>query len=258
MNKILSLIFLFTFVLTGSSCTSTSGKYKKNLERRNLDEYFIGSGVVRYFLPDLPDWANYSQTASCKRQESIRYLHFNRLKKSFAMNYNSSVQLQYMFNREYKKLTDLHKVKYLPLKDEEKLFYDISDKINANIYPFRIPKFKRLHMIWIDPFLRMRDGNSELKKIMSKSSMSKGHPIFVSMCLNSNEILSMITKNKLSGNIRIIPHEMFSAFSVDGVMNTSLQLNFSEIIPKDKSIYLFLPKKETPKEFIGKFKIKRY
>ena len=54
------------------------------LKRRNLDEYYVGSGVVRYFLADVPLWANFSSIANCHRKTPKRFFNMKSVRDSFS------------------------------------------------------------------------------------------------------------------------------------------------------------------------------
>ena len=75
MKKIIGLIM---FVIL-SSCTS-------GLKSRDIEQYYTSSGIEKYFLSDIPEWANFSQSAGCFRTKGIRYFDVNALMKSYSMN----------------------------------------------------------------------------------------------------------------------------------------------------------------------------
>jgi hypothetical protein len=239
-------------------CSSTDAD--KHMKRRNLDEYFSGSGVVRYFLSDLPNWANFSQTASCQRSISPRYLNINTLISSYSYKYEEAIQLQYMYNVEMNKLKKRTEAEYLPFSDEEKLFFTLSDKVQADIRTFRAPKFKRVNFIWIDPLLKSKAGNEKLVSLLNGAAMDEGHPVLISLCLNHFEIEAYLSKRGLHNrNIRYIPYEMFSSYSVKGVQEPIFQLHIDQLFKKDQKLFLYIPKgSNKPSEFVGKFSVQRF
>ncbi|MFT6546407.1 MAG: hypothetical protein ACJAT2_003754, partial [Bacteriovoracaceae bacterium] len=249
------LKFLLIGLLFLLGCSTTDAD--KQLKRRNLDEYFSGSGVVKYFLSDLPNWANFSQTASCQRTISPRYLNINTLISSYSYKYEEAVQLQYMYNVEMNKLKKRTESEYLPFSDEEKLFFTLSDKIQADIRTFRAPTFKRVNLIWIDPLLKNKNGYERLMGLLNGEAMEKGHPVLISLCMNHFEFEDYLSKRGLlNRNIRYIPYEMFSAFSVKGEQEPIFQLHINEFFKNDQRLFLYIPKGSiNPSEFVGKFKL---
>lgn len=249
------LIILSFFIL---GCASTEAD--KQLKRRNLDDYFSSSGVVRYFLSDLPNWANFSQTASCHRSVSARYFNMSTLLKSYGYKYEQAVQLQYMFNVEMNKLKQRTEAEFLPFSDEEKLFFTLTDKIQAEIRTFRVPTFKRVNLIWIDPLLKSKEEEKRLINLLNSSVMDSGHPVMVSMCLNHFEFEKYLSsKGLMNRNIRYIPHEMFSPYNAKGEKDTNFQLHLKKLFKKDQKIYLYLPTGiSKPSEIVGKLPVNRY
>ena len=232
----------------------------KNLKRRNSDEYFIGSGVVSYFLPDIPEWANFNSSSLCKRNFPIRYLNFKKLRESFSFSYEQAIQFQYLFNMENEKLKRVSGVHFLPFKDEESLFYTVLDQVQAGLVAFRKPKFNSVNLVWIDGFLKERNGIKKLKRLMKSSHMDKGHPVFISLCMTHEEIRNFQQKNKMVDyNARVIPYEMFSPFGPINKFENKFSLSFEKMFKKKQKLNLFIPKKEQlPQEFEGKFIVHKY
>lgn len=249
-------ILILAFIL--SACASNDAD--KQSKRRNLDDYFSSSGVVRYFLSDLPNWANFSQTAACQRSISPRYFNMSTLLKSYGYEYEQAIQLQYMFNVEMNKLKQRTEAKFLPFSDEEKLFFTLTDKIQADIRTFRIPKFKRVNIIWIDPILKSKAKEKKLIDLLKSAEMDSGHPVMVSMCLNHFEFEKYLSdKGLMNRNIRYMPHEMFSPYTDKGVKLPLFQLYLNKIFKKEQKIFLYLPNGVSrPSEIVGKIPVKRY
>jgi hypothetical protein len=222
-----------------------------------MDQYFVSSGVTRYFLPDLPKWANYSQSADCRRETNVRYFNVEKLRKSFAIDYVQALQLQLMFNVERTKLLNSSGLDALPLKDEEKLFFNVSEKIQSRVYTSRLPDFKRVNLVWIDQFIADKDNKNKLKKLMKSEAMMKGHPVFVSLCLSYSEVEQFLQKIGMGyQNIRIISFEMFSPYNGELLLENRLLINFNNLFFKEQKLYLYLPTKKRPIEFEGNLNVK--
>jgi hypothetical protein len=233
--------------------------HTQELKKRNLGEYFQNSEVVRYLLPPLPEWANKSQSGRCSRGDSINYLKLDDLMTSFSLSYAQAIQFQYMYNIEAKKLKNKSSIKYLPFKENEKLFYAVSDRIKSNIFLFIPPRYNRIHLVWIDNAVTRQKELKKLKKLMKSRKMELGHPIFVSLCLNKKQLEIFHQKNRFSDDIKLISFEMFSPFSARGRMRFFNSLNFSKFFnKKGLKLYLFQSNKNVPDEFVGRFKTKFY
>lgn len=236
-----------------------AGCAQNGMERRNLDQYFMASGITRYFLPDLPDWANYSQSANCHRKQSIRYFDMKKLRDSFSLSYTQSIHFQVMFNLEREEQLKLTSLDALPLKEEEKVFYTVSDKVQSGAFSVRLPTFKRVNLVWIDPLTKSEQGIKKLKELVSSDVMNVGHPVFVSLCMGQHELEHFMTSQNMHYlNIRKISYEFFTLYGIDKVMNSKLGLDFSEIFDETQKLYLYSPLKNVPIEFEGKYNVKNF
>ena len=223
---------------------------KSNFKMRDTRKYFPGSETNRYFLPNLPDWINFSQTAGCRRKVSIRYLDILKLQRSFSLKHTQGIQLQYMFNKILEQIRREKDIKLIPFDREEKIFYDVSNKIQSGILAFRKPSFKQINLVWVDPLL---SHPAKLADMLNQSFMVKGHPVLISLCKSYFEMEAFLQKNHLSDqNIRIMPLEMFSVFDPQGRMMPSFHLHLPSFFDKKQKLHLFIPGKTKPSELSGK------
>ncbi len=249
------IIFSFIYLLLSSCAITTRSKNSAGADagfgRRRVEEYFVSSGVERYFLPEVPYWANFSEEARCRRKTPIKFFAMDALRSSLRLDYEESIQLQLMFNDEVQKIKTEKQIAHIPFENEEEIFYKVSDRIQAGIRVFRKPNFKRVNVIWIDPYTHNPES---LKDVLGRSDMYSGHPIFLSLCLTFQEMAQwMETHGFDQQNIRKIPYELLTPYTLDGVLDTSYHMNFDEIL-KDKKVFLYVKKGWTkPSLFDGKF-----
>lgn len=226
-------------------CTTSS---EKNL-KQDLDQVYIGSGVEKYYLSDMPTWANFSQVASCARVEPIRFLNFENMYKSYSMDYEQLIQFQHMLNRKFSSYKHSTGRKTIFLKDESFIMHNVHQQIIGGSRDFIVPNFNRIHLIWIDNALKSEQGKKRLKKLMYSAQMEKGHPIFVSTCLSSIELEKFITEMGMGKfGVKIISQDMFSPYNEKFKIINEFALDFSKLMP-NKKIYYFGP--YLPKEFKG-------
>ena len=239
--------FLFiTVILVGCSVN--------DLKVRNVDEYSHGPKIVKYYLPELPRWANISTSGSCKRSVSNKFLNFKSLRDDFAFKYHELVQFQYLYNIEYQKLVKKVDRGIPPFAEEEKLFYTVFDKVKTKLYAFRKPSFNRVNLVWIDQYKVSR-----LKKLMKSNAMRNGHPVFVSLCLSQEKMVEFIQENGFSNkDIRTMSFEIFSPYSNNILMPGKISLDFSKLFSKKQRLYFYSSKGYLPPEFIGKFKVRKF
>lgn len=209
----------------------------------------MSGGTEQYYLADLPSWANFSTVASCNRKTPIRYLNFNNLRKSYSLKYEQLVQFQYMLNRKFQSYKKSTGKEQLFLKDESYIFYNVYQQIVGGGKDFLVPKYHRIHLVWIDPSLRDKDMEKRLKKLMRSSKMELGHPVFISTCLSALELENYIVKNDYQKlGVKGISQEMFAPFNIKGSSVGEFRLHFDLLMP-GKQLVLFA--NWFPKEFIG-------
>lgn len=246
------LVILSLFLLVG--CTTSSEKHLK----QDLDQVYIGSGVEKYYLSDMPTWANFSQIASCSRAEPVRFLNFENMYKSYSMDYEQLIQFQHMLNRKFSSYKHSTGRKTIFLKDESFIMHNVHQQIIGGSRDFIVPNFKRVHLVWIDSALKSEKAKRRLKKLMYSAQMEKGHPIFVSTCLSSIQLEKFISKMGMSKfGAKLISQDMFSPYNEKFKIINEFALDFSKLMP-NKNIYYFGP--YLPKEFKGikKNKIFKY
>lgn len=234
--------------------TSCSSPQVVDQERRNIDEYYQSSGVAQYFLPLTPDWANRSETAACLRKEQVQFLDMPRLRKSFGLSYDQSLQLQLRHTLSLKETKSKITHRPLSVKEAESIFFTALDRVKSGIVEFRVPGFERVHIVWVDEFILKRRALSELSRFMDSALMKKGHPIFLSLCASRSELQGFLTKARLDNqNIRLISSELFSPFSTGMELVPFDRLYLNHVFSKDQKIHFFTPVERPIPEIEGDY-----
>ena len=162
-----------------------------------------------------------------------------------------------MFNVERNKTLTDRKIKLLGFKEEENLFYKVSDNIQANVRVFRKPSFERIHLVWIDPFVSGRKKIQDLKNLFENKSFNQGFPVFVSQCLGYYEMENFIKKNSFSSSVRLVSSEFITPYDLDFKLSNSMQIHFNAIFNEKKNILFYTPE-ILPSVFKGKFKVVKF
>lgn len=220
------------------SCSTTRTPHLNS----SLENIYISSGIEQYFLPNLPAWANFSTAGQCFRKSSIRFLDFEKLKKSYDLEYEQMLHLQHLLNRKlYAFKTSSGKRELIP-KDEAYIFNNAYQKVIGGSYEFRAPKFKKISVVWIDPFIADK---RKIRKIFKRKDVQSGHPILLSHCLNSYELEKLAIELKLDDiGVKYLSAEMLSTYSQSSKekkLSTSFSLLISELL-KEKEIKLYSTK----------------
>lgn len=235
-------IFFLVLMLVGCA--------NETLKPRTIENYYQSSGVEKYFLSELPPWANFSVSAACYKKDQIRYFDINALMKSYSINYATAIQIQASYNDEYVRLAK-KKETVIPFSEEQLLFFRASDKVNSKIVFFDPPNYKRVHLVWVD----LTD-DAKVKKFLKSNVHDKGIPILVSFCMTKQELEKRFSET----NFKIISAEMFSVFAVTGTKIPSFSLFIDQFFNETQELILYSPQKNVQeiKELKGKYQIINY
>ena len=244
--KTVFLLLMVVSVLVGS-CSS-------GLKPRVVDQYYVSTGVEKYFLTDLPEWANYSVLAECYRESAIRYFNIEALMKSFSLSYFDAIQIQATFNDEYLTLKKKSEAN-LGVKDEEVIFFKASDKVKNKIHFFDAPTFKQIHLIWLDEALAGKKQEEKLKNFLESSVHNNGFPVLVSACLTKNEIEAKFPDVA----VKVISAEMFSVYDSTGMRLPRLHTEIGAFFkPEQKLIFYSQGTKKNLINIKGTYKVSNY
>ncbi|MBI2519789.1 MAG: hypothetical protein HYV97_05215 [Bdellovibrio sp.] len=266
LHACLACIFL---MITIWSCTYT----KKNLDsgdnRRDLNAYYIPSDVVKYLLPEVPTWANISLSGACHRLESVRYFDVKEVSGSYNISYFDILQAQINFNQEKQNVLRVARLAPdlppkmevgLPPKQEELLFYQALDRAQAKFYSFKVPTFKRINFLWIDPLL-VWSGEAGavptlkpqiVQSLLNHNWAQSGHPVIISFCLTSLDLEKFLEQEKVADhNIRILGADAMTPFRPDLSMGTGAKLFIEGFFAKEQELHLYSRGKKIPLELEG-------
>jgi hypothetical protein len=235
-------IFFLFLILVGCA--------NENLKTRTVENYYQSTGVEKYFLTELPPWANFSSAAGCFRQDPIRYFDLNALMKSYSINYATAIQVQASFNDEYARLAK-KKDTVIPFSEEQLLFFRASDKVNSKIIFFGPPTFKRIHLIWVDAV-----DVAKVKKFIKSDTNNKGVPVLLSFCMTKHELEEKFSEE----NFKMISAEMFSVYDIAGAKIPGFALSLDQFFKPEQELIIYSPQKnnETISELKGKYQIINY
>lgn len=230
------------------------GSCSSNLKPRDVAQYYTSTGVEKYFLSDLPDWANYSVSAGCYRTSGIRYFNIDALMKSYSLKYSEAIQIQASFNEEYLVLKKQPGVT-VGLKEEEVVFFRASEKVNSKINFFEAPTFKQIHLIWLDEALKGKKQEDKLKAFLQSSVQDNGFPVLISACLTKSEIEAKFPNTA----VKAISAEMFSIYDGNGVRQPSIHIQLEGFFkPEQKLIFYSQESKKSLDNIKGNYKVSNY
>lgn len=243
-----------SFILILSSLVSSCA-YNANLKSRTVEEYYVSTGVEKYFLADLPSWANFDQKAGCFRNTTIRYFDISALMKSYALTYNQSLQVQATFNEELLQFKKAKKDHLTTLKEEELLFYKVSEKVSSKIMFFDQPTYKQVHLVWLDEVLGDPKKEQRLKVFLNSSTMEAGVPVLLSFCLTKDEVEARFPDL----NVKMMTAELFSVYDALGNKTPGFKIHLDQFFKSEQKLYFYSQKNFVPTDEVkGTYKSLNY
>lgn len=231
------------------ACAVSDGGFS----RRSADEYVALSGAMRYHLPDLPAWARASPSAGCAREAPVRFLDFGRLGRSFGYDHGRSASLQQLFNvARARRLEGRPGAGSLGLREEEDLFNGALGDVDAGRRVFRRPAFKRVHLVWIDPFVTGARDAAALKGLFGDGGFAEGHPVLVTLCLDHAGAERFAGGLGLPGSVRTLSSELMTPFGPDLALSHRTALYVDPLFGRDQELVLYAPA-PVPAGLVGTF-----
>lgn len=225
-----------------------------NVKRRNIDEYYVPSGTAKYILPEISKWYNFSESGQCFRSEVMKTLEFGALKKSFGIEYERAVQLQVGFNLERQKLIEQARINVLPVKDEERVFFSNSDKVQSNVKFVKVPSYDRLHFIWIDLALSKPAYLQKIKNFINSDKMDLGYPIFTSLCMSTKKLEAFVKKEFRVSSYRVLGFEVLNQFNANSERVPYMHVDLDQLMGRRKRMFFFSPDGKIPTEYKGRLR----
>lgn len=229
------IFLLLISLLLLSSCADTSSQ---GLKSRTIEDFYNPTGVEKYFLTDVPAWANFDQKAGCYRSSNIRYFDLDALMKSYGLTYNKALQTQATFNEEYSQFKESDKKRVTTLKEEELLFYKVSEKVSSKIIFFDPPTFKRINIVWLDEVVGDAKKEKKLKNFLNSKTMDEGAPVLISFCMTREEV----EKRYPDFNAKMITAELFSVFDSTGNKTPGFKIELDQFFSPSQKLYFYSQK----------------
>ncbi len=197
---------------------------------------YISGGAEKYFLPNLPLWANFSSAGNCFRKTPIRYLNFENISASYDLSYRKMLHMQHMINRKlyaYKSSTGSEQ---LSPRDEAYIFNNAYQQALGGSYDFRVPQFKKISVLWIDTYL---NNPGRVKGLLSRADISQGFPILLSHCLSAYELEELAVKYKWDElGVKYLSADMLSIYDTKSKRVPSFSMHLNSILPhKDITVF---------------------
>lgn len=186
MKSILLLVLMFIFV----GCSTPS----QDPFPQTQAKAFQTGGQERFFLAELPFWANGSVSASCQRSFSVRFMDYSTLEKVHGLTYVQRVELQTQFNLKWRERFSGKKAVTLTPQEEATLFLETLAQVKSGLRELRFPEGK-INLVWWDSL----SAKPKFKQWLMNLT-NQGHAIvLVSLCEGSDTLEKWIEDNEFTG-----------------------------------------------------------
>lgn len=238
------ILILFTLV----GCSTT-------FKNREIENYHQSAGVEKYFLSDIPSWANFSTEGQCHRQYTTRFFDIGLLMKNFNVDYSRALQIQGLFNDFYNREGEGGTLRSLPLLAEQNLFYKALEKINAGLLFFERPTFLKINLVWVDDAFISVEDEKRLKGFLKSSVFDSGVPVLLSLCYTKKELEEKFKDDHYA----MITAELLSVFNANGVMGNQFKIDLGRLFDSKQILQLYTREKgRNTSLFVGPIQYYQY
>jgi len=195
--------------------------------------------VEKFFLPEIPAWANFSTFGSCYKSDSVLYLDFSKIKAEHDLSYKQMIELQALFNKKRMNYFEEVDKKFLKPVEELAFFANSLEQVKANDTLFKNYDTKKINIIWIESFLRTQE-ISKLTDILEEDSFIQFPTIIFSSCRSVENLENFLDSHDVdSDSLILIGPEMLTSFSVEGEKKPALEVNLNQLFGNDVNFELF-------------------
>ncbi len=154
---------------------------------------YQGAGHERFFLAELPAWANGSISAGCARGLSVRYLDYAALAKTHALDYRQRVELQTQFNLKWRERFSGSQSPGLSPQEEMVFFMETLGQVKGGQRHHRFPENVPTQVVWWDGWRARPDAAAWLTRLADRGDAV----VLVSLCEASDAIQTWLEEKKL-------------------------------------------------------------
>jgi hypothetical protein len=217
------LALLVITLLSLTSCSS--GNSLQTID----DNSYRSSGVEQYFLPEVPNWANYSQSGKCFKNSSFHYLDFSRLGASYKLSYVEMIELQAQFNSKLEEYFRSSAQRFLKPVEEASFFSNTLEQVRGGIRQFKVPQVNEVEIVWLEGLVH-NDDTSGIKKLAKLGRFDSKLPILFSTCHSKQSLAQWIAEHDLD-QVGFYPlsAEYLSPYSSENKLEAGLRVEIKKL-----------------------------
>jgi len=204
------------------------------------------SGLEQFFLPELPQWANYSAEAQCYKSSSFMYLNFIKLKEAYQLDYQQMIELQAQYNEKLENYFRSTAMRFLKPMEEASFFSNTLEQVRGGVRSLKLPEIKEVEVIWLEAF-----SIPELKKLSKSERFNEKLPILFSSCHSKQSLQQLLLSEDLEDLAAYtITAEWLSSYSSMGEMKAGLRIELAKMVGENIKIIMSPAQKKTITELI--------
>lgn len=215
----------FSLLLILISCSSP-------VTRQNIDETpYQTSGIEKFFLPELPAWANNSASGQCFKKHNFQYLDFPKLAVSYELKYSQLVELQAQYNEKLESYFRSTAIRFVKPVEEAAFFSNTLEQVRGGVKHFKIPSgADKVEIIWLDGFIAANQVN-ELKKMNETHRFDDSLPVLFSSCMSKQDLNQWLIENDLDQEgFYTLSAEWLTPYGSDLNMKAGLHLEIKKLL----------------------------
>lgn len=235
--------FLNCLVLLATLTSCGSQAVKTNID--NTAGYRT-SGLEQFFLPELPQWANFSSEGRCYKSSSFMYLNFLKLKEAYQLDYHQMVELQAQYNEKLENYFRSTAMRFLKPMEEASFFSNTLEQVRGGVRSLKLPEVKEVEVIWLEALSIV-----ELKKLAKSERFNERLPILFSSCHSKQSLTQLLSSEEIEDlGTYSITAEWLSPYSSEGELKAGLHIELSKLLGNGIKIIMSPVLKKTTNELL--------
>lgn len=202
---------------------------------------YVTSGVEQFFLPELPNWANFSTSGACYKSVSFHYLDFSKISVAYKLSYHELVELQAQYNEKLENYFKSTTLRFLKPVEESSFFSNTLEQVRGGIYRLKLPNVNEVDVIWLESYIQ-NNKEDELIKFTQSDRYTEKLPILYSSCLSRQGLTQWLLEHGLdNAGFYLISADWLTPYGSDLTLRPALELNLHKIIDAKIKINIVTP-----------------
>lgn len=238
----LKIIFLNSLLLLSLISCSTTGEEKNTTSIPS--QPYRTSGVEQYFLPELPGWANSSESGACFKSNSFQYLDFAKVNGNYQLTYPEMLELQAQFNKRREDYFRSTAYRFLKPVEEASFFNNTLQEVKGGVRLLQVPEVPVVDLVWLESFLLDEKGLELLTQMSATGKFDERPVILFSSCLSYMRLNQWVMESGLENvGFFILSAEWLTPYSSDLNLKTGLKIELDKVLGPKTIVNIVQPNK---------------